>query len=172
MVCLLQLVLNNFLQRLPHRFFQDIMYAPGCCYGLEAASGTALKRTWKVKTTIQTLAEVLNLRCRGSEHAVCRGKEATQTGFYCESVVKSVVNALVQHFSGETVAIDDEVEEEIPQHEPASSSWEAPRQTERLWMPEDVQIPIPMPSQSNSKVKSKGPKPVVGPSRNMHLLKV
>ena len=65
------------------------------------------------------------------------------------------------------MVIDDEVDEEIPQHEPASSSWEVPRQTERFWMPEDVQIP--MPSQSNSQVKPRGPKPVVGPSRKEWL---
>ena len=68
--------LEPLLEDLQHECLFD-----GCCYGLEATSGDALKKTWKVKTTCQTLAEVLNLRCRGSGHAVCRGKEATQTGF-------------------------------------------------------------------------------------------
>jgi len=117
----------------------------GCCYGLETTKGQELKKTWRVRTSCQALADVLNLRCKGSKHAICRGKEAEQTGFYCELLVKTIVDALVQHFLGETDVADAEEEEEEKTSQPAASSWEVPLQTSgRVWLPENVDVP-PVP---------------------------
>ena len=70
----------------------------GCAYGLKNSRGVPLKKPWRILTSSQTMASLLECRCPGDhDHEECLGgKEARDSGFYpkkmCDVIFKATMS--------------------------------------------------------------------------------
>ena len=74
----------------------------GCCVGVKDHKDQPILKPWRVITSHKGLAESLTqLRCKDihgnklhESHAPCAGGNTKKTGFYTESLAKTVLNAV------------------------------------------------------------------------------
>ena len=94
------------MQRLLKQLNLHVAITKGCTVGLRDRAGVPMQKGWKVATTHERLAQVLNRPCRcpkGFRHGKCEGSETRKSERYTTAYARLVAQALTQELTATSV---------------------------------------------------------------------
>ena len=129
------------VKQLMARYMPYQIRLDGCEYGVKSHTGMALKKPWRIQTSVEPLSQNKAIRrtCQGNHpHAQTRGRDATQSGNYprlfCEKFYRAMVQSEQQQQNHTVSALhDSEWDESQFEFNDSSGAPTEPQERERFF---------------------------------------